>query len=95
MNWSIIDRGAGAFKRKDQPTAGGGHCRWQVAGRSRGGPHVANMCNAVVLGVVRWRSLGVVTVVSSLPPLQLPAWSRSRTVVKLWTRFERRAEIPK
>ena len=25
----------------------------QVAGRSRGGSHVANMCNAVVLGAVR------------------------------------------
>ena len=54
----------------DQPTA-----RWalQVAGRSRGkqvsrgGSHVANMCNAVVLGAVRWRSQGVVTVDTPAP----------------------------
>ena len=53
-NWP----GAGASKRKDQPTAG-----WalQVAGRSMGGSHVANMCNAVVLGAVRRHSPGVVT----------------------------------
>ena len=39
----------------------------QVAGRSRGGSHVANMCNAVVLGAVRWRSPGVVTVNTPAP----------------------------
>ena len=58
MNRSIIDLA------REHPNARisrqqGGH--WQVAGRSRGGSHVANMCNAVVLGAVRWHSPRVVT----------------------------------
>jgi hypothetical protein len=39
----------------------------QVAGCSRGGSHVANMCNAVVLGAVRGRSPGVITVNTPAP----------------------------
>jgi hypothetical protein len=64
-----------------------------VAGRSRGGSHVANMCNAVVLGVVRWRSPGVVTDTVVTPAPASCMESLPGCVVKLWTRFERLAEI--
>ena len=58
MNRSIIDL-AREHSNARISRQQGGHCRWQVA--AGGGSHVANMCNAVVLGVVRWRSPGVVT----------------------------------
>ena len=61
---------------------------------------MSNMCNAVVavvLGVVRLRSPGVVTVVTPAPASCMVHGVDPglRAVVKLWTRFERLAEIPK
>ena len=98
MKWSIIDLAREHSKaRKEEGSAdsrrGIGHCRWQVAlagGGDRMWPTCAmRWCWARFGGAHRESS-------PSIPPLQLPAagvapglWS------KLWTRFERLAEIPK
>ena len=81
LNWSIIDMA------REHPNARisrqqGGHCRWQVAaGGDRMWPTCAmRWCWARFGGAHRESS-------PSIPPLQLPAWSRSRAVVKTLDAF--------
>ena len=64
--------GTGCTRRPPAPPAEPDAVRCGVSqgatARGEGGrSHVANMCNAVVLGAVRWRSPGVVTVVTPAP----------------------------
>ena len=67
----------------------GGHCRWQVAaGGDRMWPTCAmRWCWARFGGAHRESS-------PAMPPLQLPAWSRSRAVLKCVHSFQSLQAIP-
>ena len=81
LKWSIIDL-AREHSNARISRQQGGHCRWQVAaGGDRMWPTCAmRWCWARFGGAHRESS-------PSLPPLQLPAWSRSRAVVKTLDAF--------
>jgi hypothetical protein len=57
--------------------------------------YVANMCNVVVQGTVRWPSPGVVTVDTPAPASCMESLSGCGQNSGRWTRFERLAEILK
>ena len=81
LKWSIIDL-AREHSNARISRQQGGHCRWQVAaGGDRMWPTCAmRWCWARFGGAHRESS-------PSIPPLQLPAWSRSRAVVKTLDAF--------
>ena len=88
LKWSIIDL-AREHSNARISRQQGGHCRWQVAaGGDRMWPTCAmRWCWARFGGAHRESS-------PAMPPLQLPAWSRSRAVLKCVHSFQSLQAIP-